>query len=135
MVALLAVLAAAKPKPSSVCLYSACAGFLVLIFIAAGGGLTAGGIALKMRGNPVSDFLATCEENMNSMGVSYCERKKLCTMMREARDRVFAFALGTGVPLFVAGDGCRVPSDSPVSPTPLAGSQRQAHTYPRRGKA
>ena len=103
MVALLAVFAAAKPKPSSVCLYSACAGFLVLIYIAAGGGLTAGGIALKMAGNPVSDFLAECEENYGQMGVSYCERKKLCTMLRDARDRIFMFALGTGVPLFVAG--------------------------------
>ena len=104
MVALLAVVAALKPSPSSVCLYSACAGFLVLIFVAAGGGLTAGGIALKMRGNPVSDFFAECEETYGQMGVSYCERKKFCTMIRDARDKIFHFALRTGVPLFLAGD-------------------------------
>lgn len=109
VVALLAVMAAQlgadKPQRSPVYLYSTCACLLVLIFVAVGGALTAGGIALKLSGNPVSDFFANCEKEEGFFGdTSYCQRKKTCSMFRDIRDKVFMFALGTGVPLFVAGE-------------------------------
>ena len=91
VVALLAVMAAqlgaAKPSRSPVYLYSTCACLLVLIFVAVGGALTAGGIALKLSGNPVSDFFANCEKDEVFFGgTSYCERKKTCSMFRDIRD-------------------------------------------------
>ena len=77
-----------------------------------GGALTAAGIVLKTPGNAYGDIFDKCEKGLaKDDSESYCEGKKLCVTLRHLRDQFCTFALGAGVPLFVAGP---LPRASPL---------------------